>query len=74
MAVAAGYLPCLPRLPRSTAEEEVERICKNERNYYFVLHVKKDTPKARWGILSCFHCNIKSSRHHACGTCAGLAR
>ncbi|KAI7837043.1 hypothetical protein COHA_009120 [Chlorella ohadii] len=29
-----------------TAEEEVERICKNERNYYFVLHVKKDTPKA----------------------------
>jgi hypothetical protein len=29
-----------------TADEEVERICKHERNYYFVLHVKKDTPKA----------------------------
>lgn len=24
----------------------MDRICKHERNYYFVLHVKKDTPKA----------------------------
>lgn len=35
----------LALLPCSTAEEEVERICKHERNYYYVLHVKKDTPK-----------------------------
>ena len=28
----------------------MERICKHERNYYFVLHVKKDTPKVSvWG-------------------------
>lgn len=46
---------CLLPTPRtcSTAEEEVDRICKHERNYYFVLHVKKDTPKVRWCANVC---------------------